>query len=219
MVTVVICTYNDSHLLMPALKSCISQGTQVRVIIVDDCSTTPLVDGVRYFAQRPNVTYVRHKVNMGLSGARNTGVYLSNPGDLVIPLDSDDALFPGVLAKMERAFDADTDVVYGNLWSNRYVDYPAAQPWSIELLRRQNPIFSTSMFRREIWDKVGGYLVREGSHYEDWQFWNKCFMAGARFKYLDELIYEHVERQDSMLRKLERDRDNYIQIATECLGL
>jgi hypothetical protein len=84
-------------------------------------------------------------------------------------------------------------------------------------MMRRNPIFSSSLFRKRIWEKVGGYLVREGPHYEDWNLWNKCFMAGAVFKYVDVLVYEHVERPDSMLHKLDTDKSKYVEIATQPL--
>ena len=218
MVSVILCTYNDSHLLLPAIESCLEQDTDVEVVLVDDASQKPIVPEVlELINQNQSIRLIRHEKNRGLSAARNTGIAAAS-NELIIPLDADDHFFPNVLGKMEREFDQETDVVYGNLWVNNAIDYPCAQPFLKCVLKKVNPLFCSSMFRKKLWDKVGGYLVREGAHYEDWQFWNKCFMAGACFKYIDLVVYEHAEHSDSMLRKLEKEKEKYIQIATEVLG-
>ena len=48
--------------------------------------------------------------------------------------------------------------------------------------------------------------------------WNKCFLAGAKFTYVNTIIYEHINRPEGMLKVLDPDKNKYIQIATECLG-
>lgn len=214
MVSIILNTYNDSELLMPAIDSCFEQDVPVELILVDDASTKPLVDEVsKLIWEDGKINYIRHNENKGLSAGRNTGIEAAKY-DLVIPLDADDHFFPNVLGKMVATFSENTDIVYGNLWTNGFLDYPCAQPFSKDLMKRVNPLFSSSMFRKRIWEKVGGYLVRKGPHYEDWHFWNKCFVAGAKFKYADTVVYEHSERGGSMLRKLERQRSKYIKIAT-----
>lgn len=217
MVSVILCTYNDSDLLMPAIQSCLEQDIELEIVLVDDASTKKLEKGVEHFIRESDkVRYIRHERNQGLSAARNTGISQAKY-DLVIPLDADDHFYPNVFGKMVATFDEETDIVYGNLWTGDRVDYPAAQPFFKCVLEKVNPLFCSSMFRKRVWEKVGGYLVREGPHYEDWNFWNKCFKAGAHFKYIDIVVYEHVERQDSMLRKLEKDKAKYVDIATSPL--
>lgn len=217
MASIVLCTHNDSHLMMPALRSCLGQGPNTEVIVVDDASTVPIVDPIMEIIEaNDNVVLHRHDKNKGLSAARNTGVCVASQ-DRIIALDSDDYLFDNVLGRLEAAIDEGADVAYGNLWIEGHIDYPMAQPWDAELLKRYNPIFCSSMFTRDIWERAGGYVEREGPHYEDWGFWNKCWMHGAKFAYVDVLVYEHIERKDSMLRVLEQDRDKYVRIATECL--
>jgi len=205
--------------MMPALESCLHQDVKTEVVVVDDASTVPLTNECKtLMSEHGNVRYIKHWKNVGLSAARNTGI-TNATYDKVIPLDADDHLFPNVLGKLSSSMDSsDADVTYGNLWTLGHMDYPCVQPWTKNLLRKMNPIFCSSLIKKVIWDKVGGYLVREGPHYEDWQFWNRCFMAGAKFVYVDTIVYEHVERGDSMLRKLGLECDKYVKIATECLG-
>lgn len=58
-------------------------------------------------------------------------------------------------------------------------------------------------------------MVRKGAHYEDWNFWARCFASGGRFKYLPISIYNHTTRPDSMLRELDKKRVEFVRIATE----
>jgi hypothetical protein len=59
--------------------------------------------------------------------------------------------------------------------------------------------------------------MRQGPHYEDWNFWAKAFKAGFRFKYAPLTVYEHRSRPDSMLRHLHDERARFVRIATEPL--
>lgn len=217
MVSIIVCTYNDAHLITPAIRSCFEQDTEVDVIVVDDASTNPFPPKVkRILTTRKNIRYIKHNKNQGLSAARNTGIAAAK-FEKVIPLDADDYFFPNVLGTLERELDDATDVAYGNLFIKGNVDYPCAQPFTMDLMKARNPLFSSSLFKKKTWKKVGGYLVRNGPHYEDWNLWNKFFLVGAVFKYVDILVYEHVERIDSMLRKLDDEHEKYVKVATECL--
>jgi hypothetical protein len=50
---------------------------------------------------------------------------------------------------------------------------------------------------------------------EDWNYWVRCFKAGARFRYLPLTVYHHTSRPDSMLRELDKDSAFYRKLATE----
>lgn len=216
MVSIVVCTYNDSHLLGRALKSCLLQNIQKEIILVDDCSTEPMNPSVLKMIEenRDQITVIRHPINVGLSGARNTGIAASNY-DLVITLDSDDFFFPRSIRTLVHYASESNDIFYGFMTSSGRVAFPYSKEITKDVLLRSNPIFCSSLFKKSIWDKVGGYKMRHGPHYEDWNFWCKCFIAGAKFQYIPTLVYEHTERPDSMLRKLEIDKQKYVDIATE----
>lgn len=216
MVSIVVCTYNDSNYLPRALKSCIIQNIEKEIILVDDCSTDPMNPEVSRLIEdnKDLITYIRHPVNSGLSASRNTGISASKY-DYVIPLDADDFLYPRSLRTLLHFASDYHDIFYGFITSLGKVVYPIKENISMGILLEQNPIFCSSIFRKSIWEKVGGYKVRVGPHYEDWNFWCRCFIAGAKFKYVPTLVYEHTERPDSMLRTLALDKDKYVKIATE----
>jgi O-antigen biosynthesis protein len=85
-VSVVVASYNGA----PTLKACLESLEQLRypdyeVLLVDDGSTdaTPQIA-----AQFPSVRTIRHEKNLGLSAARNTGIYAAT-GEVIAFTDSD----------------------------------------------------------------------------------------------------------------------------------
>ena len=218
MISVVVPTYNDGQFLPTALASCLAQTIPVEIVLVDDGSTIPLSEEVcRFIAQhRDIVTHVRHAWNCGLSAARNTGIAHAR-FDLIIPLDADDWFLPGALAPLTSALTDDVDIAYGNVFDSGKLYEPVKRPLRRADFLEDTPLFCSSLLRKTVWHAVGGYTVRPGPHYEDWNFWAKAFKAGFRFRYAPITVYEHRSRPDSMLRHLHHERARYVRVATEPL--
>ena len=215
MISVVVPTYNDAHFLPTALASCLDQTIPVQIVLVDDGSTVPLSDDVvRFIAEHRNiVTHVRHGWNCGLSAARNTGIAHARY-ELIIPLDADDWFLPGSLAPLVSAMTEEVDIAYGNVVDSGKLYEPVKRPLQRADFLEDTPLFCSSLFRRTVWQAVGGYTVRQGPHYEDWNFWVKAFKAGFRFQYAPVTVYDHRSRPDSMLRYLHHERARYVRVAT-----
>lgn len=214
MISVILCTYNDSQYLKRALESILIQKIQKEIIVVDDCSTIPIVEESMEIIRKNDIKIIRHTVNKGLSASRNTGIEAAMY-DLIIPLDADDYFYPRAFLGLFSGYSVGFDIIYGNMTSGGTVVYPYTGNITKEILLDDNPLFSSSLFTKKIWYKAGGYKVRDGAHYEDWNFWCKCFLSGAIFKHIPVLVYEHTERSDSMLRKLAPNKEQYVKIATE----
>lgn len=110
LVSVVVPIYNVEPYLRECVDSILAQTYQnVEIILVDDGAT----DGCpgicdEYDSKYPNVTAV-HKLNGGLSDARNAGLALAK-GEFVTFVDSDDWLAPQMIERCEsliRKYDAD----------------------------------------------------------------------------------------------------------------
>jgi glycosyltransferase involved in cell wall biosynthesis len=102
-VSVVITSYNRSHLLPRAIESAQCAGKNLEVIVVDDCSSD---DTPEVCAQIPDTRYVRLSANRGLANARNVGIAESS-AEFIAFLDDDDLRLPGSLDKQLRAISAD----------------------------------------------------------------------------------------------------------------
>jgi len=214
MVSIILCTFNDSHFLPKAINSCLQQNMDKELILVDDCSTKPLIPEVKELIAQHGIKLIRHDKNGGLSASRNTGISQAKH-DWVIPLDADDWFYPDTVIRLFNNRDG-ADIVTGNCTdAGVYAPAISRVPLSKEVFKRENPCVCSSLFSKEIWKRAGGYTVREGPHYEDWRFWAMCFAKGARFKYLPISIYHHTSRADSMLRILHPKRDFFVKFATE----
>ena len=213
-VTIVLCTYNDSQFLPKAIESCLQQGMETQIVLVDDCSSNPIVPEVQELVRKHGIKYVRHGTNLGLSAARNTGIAVAQH-QWVVPLDADDWFYPNAVKALYEAREG-FDIVGGNCTDvGVYAPAISREPLSAGLFKRENPLVCSSLFSKAIWARVNGYMVRKGPHYEDWNFWARCFKAGGRFKYLPLTVYHHTSRPDSMLRVLHPQSAFYRQLATE----
>jgi len=99
--SLVLPVYNRERLLPRCLASLFSQDFgDFDVIAVDDGSTDSSL-AILKAASDPRLRILGHGKNRGVGPARNTAIAAAR-GDWVIPVDSDDELAPGALARMHR---------------------------------------------------------------------------------------------------------------------
>jgi glycosyltransferase involved in cell wall biosynthesis len=96
-VSVIIPAYNREEMVVRAVKSALGQRPRppAQVIVVDDCSA----DGTAAAAEAAGAYVVRHDVNRGEGGARNTGIKHAQE-EWIGLLDSDDEWLPDMLATL-----------------------------------------------------------------------------------------------------------------------
>jgi glycosyltransferase involved in cell wall biosynthesis len=188
-------------------------------IVVDDGST----DNLSQVMEHLPVQFIRHERNKGVAAARNTGIKeVKTPW--FISLDADDFLMPGVLDKAIQ-YSNDADVIYGDyVTKGGNVIKPPMASWqtvpTAENWKAQNLIFNTSLVRKTTWENVGGY-VEEIDHYEDWLFWAKCSLAGARFVYANLAFYCYNgmgQRSDYQRRHAALHDENYRRLLDDWLA-
>lgn len=105
LLSVVIPIYNVERTLARCVESVLGQHVEgMEVILVDDGSTDRSVLVANRYQNRPHVTLI-HKVNGGLSDARNEGLYYAK-GRYVTFVDSDDYLLPDTYAPLMAMLEA-----------------------------------------------------------------------------------------------------------------
>lgn len=217
-VSIIIPVYNDSEYLIKTVASCLVQDVDAEIIVVADAPTKPIEPNVYGFMACCGVSVVHQVENRGLADARDAGIRESN-GDFILPLDTGDWLYPHVLGKMVDIMSG-ADVVYGNMTEKDGGPVcvpPGSHGIDRDGMLKMNQLWCTSMFRKALWEKVGGYANGLHTSYEDYTFWNKCVMAGARFKYVNKLIYHHTYNPNSMLITLHKRTDYYNELARKPL--
>ena len=102
-VSVVITTYNRAQFLQRAIQSALQAGSDLEVVVVDDCSTDQTPE---LCAKIANIRYVRLSANQGLAHARNVGI-ANTSSEFIAFLDDDDLRLPGSLDKQLERMVAD----------------------------------------------------------------------------------------------------------------
>ena len=101
--SIVITTYNRARLLPRAIESAQNAGSDLEIIVVDDCSSDETAD---VCSKISDIRYVRLSRNQGLAAARNAGIAESS-SEFIAFLDDDDLRVPGSLDKQLSAIVAD----------------------------------------------------------------------------------------------------------------
>jgi glycosyltransferase involved in cell wall biosynthesis len=188
-VSVVITTYNRAQLLKRAVHSALQAGSDLEVVVVDDCSTddTPAV-----CAKLANIRYIRLTTNQGLAHARNVGLAESS-SDFIAFLDDDDLRLPDSIDKQLRKIIADERIAlcYGRALigdARRQLPtgeiYPSECPqgdifW--ELLERNFIPMPSVLVRKSALLELGGFNTGFPLS-EDWEMWlriSERFMVAA----------------------------------------
>ena len=202
-VSIVIPCYNHGGLLRETLESVerVRNANLGEVIIVDDGST----DGetCRLFEELHDSAYtIFHQSNKGLAAARNSGIKLAK-GEFILPLDSDNLLRSPYLVQAVDLLkkDSNVDVVYADL--NYFGDKTGGlspPDFDLPLLLEGNFIDACALYRRTLWEEVGGYdeeMPWQG--WEDWDFWMRAAFAGGGFAHLKEIGLDYRCRNGSMI--------------------
>jgi len=225
-VSVVIPAFNAEGTIASAVRSALGQEQVSEVIVVDDCSTDRTVEAARAGDDGSNkLILVRERVNGGPALARNRGFEVAT-GNYIALLDADDRFLPGRLKNLFEAAGDDWDMAADNVaFVNQNTDPRAvpvratrgsARPLSlVEFIeanisqpgrRRAELGFLKPVIRRD-------FLQRHGLRYdtnlrlgEDFQFYVRGFLAGARFRVSSGCGYIAVERSSS-LSGLHRTQD------------
>ena len=191
-VSVVIPVYNKSpEQLSRAIESALAQTYSVEeIMVVDDGSDNSaelaeVADAYPLRGER-RVRYL-HKINEGVAHARNDGIARVY-SKYICCLDADDWLDPRFLEACIAPLEEDRTlgVAYTRLMahmpdgSSRVSDWPGAFDYD-QQLRRKNQIPTCAVFRRDAWERSGGYRQRyapTGAGAEDAAFWTHLGALG-----------------------------------------
>lgn len=99
-VSVVVPCYNYGRFLEGCAASALAQqSVEVRLLIIDDCSSDGTAEIGQHLAEGDDrIEFRRHRENAGLIATANEGLEWAR-GDLVLLLSADDLLVPGALAR------------------------------------------------------------------------------------------------------------------------
>lgn len=168
-----------------------AEGLFDEYILVDDGSDIP-IEGA-----------CRHEVNKGFWEARNTGVRLAT-GDIICWLDDDDTFIRDAVIEMKK-FVENND---SDIWTFPCKEFGKSNGlWGISPIMDNivsaNQIVSGSWYKRDVWEKLGGY---DNCLAEDWSFWVRAYKKGLKFTHSNKPVYNHRIRTGSLSDKIVGDK-------------
>lgn len=186
-VSVIVPCYNLGRFLGDTLRSVQAQTmTDWECIVVDDASTDDSAAVAAGFVKSdPRFSYLKNERNLHVSATRNRGMAQAR-GRYLLPLDADDMITPETLALLSQALDKDRGIhlAYGGLqiMSEAGVLREGAHDWPPpfdfkEQIQGRNQVPTLCMFRREVWERTGGYR-RRLSPVEDADLWTRAASIG-----------------------------------------
>jgi len=179
----------------------------IEIVLVNDGSFEDEDWVVAELAARQGVTVVS-TTNSGLGAARNFGIAQTR-GRYVLPLDSDNTIEPGFVARAVEILERRSEVAYVTSWS-LYVDdggeplsgldvgYEPLGNEAAGLVAVENVAGdAVALIRRRLFD-TGFRYSEELTSYEDWHFYRELGSAGHFGVVIPERLFRYRVRADSM---------------------
>ncbi len=196
--TLAVPVFNCARYLPATLESLNSQGDAVRWWLQDGASTDDTAAIARQLA-RPGDTVVSEP-DGGQPDALNRAMQQMG-GEIIGFLNGDDLLAPGAARRVLDFFAAhpDIDLVYGSVdWidaaghvTGRHTGRIASSEEVLDIYgvwwKGRQWVQPEVFYRRSLWEKVGGFDPTYDLAF-DYDFWVRCFLAGARIAYLPEVL-------------------------------
>src|SRR5437899_13071302 len=202
-VSIVIPCYNQGTMRREALASVeeVRNENLLEVIIVDDGSSE--VETTTVLKEVAEAGYcVLSQPNRGPGAARNTGIRLAK-GEFILPLDSDNRLREvylnedvSLLSQNPSVGVVYADAEYFGERSGRWY----VPDFNLLSLIRTNFIDACALYRKKLWEEVGGYDEQmPWMGLDDWDFWLRVAFHGGSFVHLTKIGFDYRVRGDFMI--------------------
>lgn len=220
-VTVIVANYNYGAYLPQAMDSVLHQSVAPdEIILIDDAST----DGSQEVAKRYEdvARVVLNERNLGIVANFNKAVGLAT-GDLIAFLGADNRMRSDYVERCKAALDRNSQaaVAYTDMsifgpraadlaqrvdaeqigfsaaerWPVFYWRFPDPTPETVAAMASRNFIHGSSMYRRSVFDEVGGYLTSSGP--EDHNLFSRMLGAGWQAVHVPEALIEYRQHSNS----------------------
>jgi glycosyltransferase involved in cell wall biosynthesis len=201
LISVIIPCYNYAAYIRDAIESIQAQTyTNWEMLIIDDGSKDNTAAIAQDYARQDARIHYHYQANRGLSAARNTGLGLAQ-GEYVQLLDADDYLAPRKLELHAQVLHEQPDVAlaFGDTYNFQHSEVVAERkivPLHLQMgpLTGQGQALALHMaydnmflpgnpvFRRVLADQIGKFNEQLFS-LEDWHFWYRGVLRGAKYVY------------------------------------
>lgn len=212
-VSVIIPCFNDGRYLRESLQSVKNQTyDNIEIIICNDGSTDELTLQVLDECSNAGIM-VLHLTNRGPAVARNKGIKIAT-GKYILPLDADDCIEKSYIEKAVKTIEKDCSIgavyCYADLFGNVSGRWNLPD-YSLERMLVDNIVFVTAVFRKEDWEKVGGFCENFKYGMEDYDFWLSILSLGKKIVQLPEVLFFYRIKDISRTTKFNGSIENIIE--------
>ncbi len=204
-ISIIIPCYNHGQYIREAISSVekCTDKSLYEIIIVNDGSTDAFT--IAEMERLANDGYhVINQVNQRLGRTRNNGIRAAK-GEYILPLDSDNRIRPAYIYESIKILDAHPEIamVYGDAQffgdqDKRHV----VGEFNLQNMMVENQIDACAVYRKSVWEAVGGYDEKMIMGYEDWDLWMNMTFKNYKFHYVPEILFDYRVLENSMLRSI-----------------
>lgn len=230
LVTIVTPYYNQGGTVGDTIKSVLAQTfSNFEYIIVNDGSSKDNTDILNKIKKDKRVNIINLPINIGKgspAAARNYAIKIAK-GKYIVCLDSDDKLDPTYIEKCVTVMETQPSLGLVNSIAKTFGASDEILPYCDYVplnLMSNNMVKTSAMFKKEAWEKVGGY--KAGIGYEDWEFWINLaengffgyliheplfhYMVAVQSRYVDDK-----EKHNSNMDTIKKIHPNYKNIVAK----
>ncbi|MCR8660660.1 glycosyltransferase [Paenibacillus endoradicis] len=235
LLSIIVPIYNVEAYLEKCIDSLLNQSYgNVEIILINDGSTDRSGLISDKYSELDRRIKVIHRLNGGLSAARNTGIKAAS-GYYIAFVDSDDFVSEDSFnVLIEKAESNDLDIVCGNAF--RYFENRNKKTVMIQNDMTTEKVYSGVEY---ICDKIEGnayqpcvwlnvyraslindnqLFFKEGILHEDEEWTPRVFLKTSRVQYSNHVFYYYVQRQGSIMNARDKTK-NGIDVVETCLEL
>lgn len=212
LISVIVPVYNVEKYLDRCVRSIVNQSySKLEIILVDDGSPDECPKICDEWKKKDKRIRVIHKINGGLSDARNAGLAVAT-GEYIAFVDSDDwvdlKLYQTLLDALERT---DSDIAcckVAKVWDESYIDNLESTSGELELYDTECALTELIMdqkIQQIVWNKLykrkllSEILFAKGKCHED-EFWTyQVFGLANQSVIIDYYGYYYFQRDNSIM--------------------
>ena len=219
--SVIIPCHNYGLYLHDAVLSVLHQTSPYfEIIIINDGSednSHSVVTKILSDFPDHHISYVKQP-HSGIVQPRNRGVGMAR-GKYILPLDADDMIAPDFLEKTVQHLESHPTHGYVSTKALFFGDvnkiWPREDFHPINLFVT-NQQTNTTLYRKEMWEDIGGYDERMIHGYMDWEFWIRATKFGWIGHQIDEPLFFYRRKSNSVVMKAKK---NDVEIKTQIMNL
>lgn len=221
-VSIVLPVFNGEDHVRRSIESCLNQTYQnVELILVNDASTDGTLKVLNEYSDRALI--INNSRNLKLPKSLNIGHQVAT-GELCTWTSHDNFYGLNAIERLVKALNENkSDLVYSNFTNidkncARIGAYEAEPAWK---LLYKNVVGASFLYKRQLFEELGGF-DEQLFLLEDYDFWRRAFLSGAKLTPVKEYLYFYRRHTNSLTAKrreeIEEIKAKYLKESSDGLG-